>query len=320
MSIVMHALAGLFSVIFIIGIGYVLAKRNWFDDNSSKVLARLVTSVALPLYMITNMTKNFTREKLLTMAPDLMVPILSVLLAYIIGKMVSYFIKVKEGRKGVFCTNFFIANTMFIGLPVNLALFGEKSIPAVMLYYMVNTIMFWTLGVHNIVQDSEVGQEKPKSIFTMMAIKKVCSPPLIGFLIGILAVLLEVPIPDFLNRTFGYVGSLTTPLSLIFIGIEMSRIPLSSIEFDRDMLWSILGRFLVCPLCVLCLVPFIPISPLSAQVFTMQAAMPAMTQMAIVAKSYGADSGYAATLSLVTVLAGVVVIPAYMFLVSTVLP
>ena len=154
----------------------------------------------------------------------------------------------------------------------------------------------------------------------MTAIKKVCSPPLIGFLIGILAVLLEIPIPDFLNRTFRYVGSLTTPLSLIFIGIEMSRIPLSSIEFDRDMLWSILGRFLVCPLCVLCLVPFIPISPLSAQVFTMQAAMPAMTQMAIVAKSYGADSGYAATLSLVTVLAGVVVIPAYMFLVSTVLP
>jgi len=49
MSIVMHALAGLFSVIFIIGIGYVLAKRGWFDDDSSKLLARLVTSVALPL-------------------------------------------------------------------------------------------------------------------------------------------------------------------------------------------------------------------------------------------------------------------------------
>lgn len=59
---------------------------------------------------------------------------------------------------------------------------------------------------------------------------------------------------------------------------------------------------------------------MSAQVFTMQAAMPAMTQMAIVAKSYGADAGYAATLSLVTVLAGIIVIPAYMFLVSTVLP
>ena len=59
---------------------------------------------------------------------------------------------------------------------------------------------------------------------------------------------------------------------------------------------------------------------MSAQVFTMQAAMPAMTLMAIVAKSYGADAGYAATLSLVTVLAGIIVIPAYMFLVSTVLP
>ncbi len=176
MGIFVNALTGLFSVMFIIAIGYVLAKRGWFDDNSSKVLARLVTSIALPLYMLTNMTKDFTREKLLSMAPDLIVPILSVLLAYIIGKLVAKVIKVKEGRKGVFCTNFFIANTMFIGLPVNLALFGEKSIPAVMLYYMVNTIMFWTLGVHNIVQDSEVGQEGHSSIFTMTPIKKVCSP------------------------------------------------------------------------------------------------------------------------------------------------
>lgn len=48
----------------------------------------------------------------------------------------------------------------------------------------------------------------------------------------------------------------------------------------------------------------------------MQATMPAMTQMAIVAKNYGADSAYAATLSFLTVLLGIVVVPLYMMLVN----
>ena len=88
------------------------------------------------------------------MAPDLLLPICSMLLAFGVGKIAAHVFKIKKERRGIFCTNFFIANTMFIGLPVNLALFGEKSIPAVMLYYMVNTTFFWTLGVHNIVQDT----------------------------------------------------------------------------------------------------------------------------------------------------------------------
>lgn len=41
-----------------------------------------------------------------------------------------------------------------------------------------------------------------------------------------------------------------------------------------------------------------------------------MTQMAIVAKTYGADSAYAATLSFLTVLLGIVVVPLYMMLVN----
>ncbi len=320
-TVVENAIGGIFTIIFMIGLGFVLTKRGWFDDKSSKLLAHLVTGVSLPLYMISNLTKNFTRESLAAMAPDLAVPFLSIFLAFLVGRTIARFIHVKEGRKGVFTTNFFIANTMFIGLPVNLSLFGEKSVPAVMLYYIVNTILFWTLGVQNILRDTEEGRKTGPGGRQSLAnaLKKLCSPPLIGFAAGILLVLSGLALPKFLQDSFRYVGNMTTPLSLLFIGIEMSRIPFSSIEFDRDMLWSIVGRFCVCPLCVLVLLPFFPVNPLAAKVFTMQAAMPSMTQMAIVAKTYNADAAYAATLSLVTVLAGIIVIPTYMVLVTSLL-
>ena len=316
MEFVLKALEGIFSIVFIIGIGFVLSRRGWFDEYSSALIARLVTAVSLPLYMIVSISKNFDHNKLVAMAPDLLLPICSMLLAFGVGKIAAHVFKIKKERRGIFCTNFFIANTMFIGLPVNLALFGEKSIPAVMLYYMVNTTFFWTLGVHNIVQDTLSDTKNKPAFFSPAALKKIFSPPLAGFIVGIILVLLDCRLPSFLMNSFQYIGNLMTPLSLVFIGIEMSKIPLGEIGFDKDLLLGVAGRFLVCPVCVLALVPLLPVTPLSAQIFTMQATMPAMTQMAIVAKTYGADSAYAATLSFLTVLLGIVVVPLYMMLVN----
>lgn len=217
MEFVLKALEGLFSIVFIIGIGFVLSRRGWFDEYSSALIARLVTAVSLPLYMIVSISKNFDHNKLVAMAPDLLLPICSMLLAFGVGTIAAHVFKIKKERRGIFCTNFFIANTMFIGLPVNLALFGEKSIPAVMLYYMVNTTFFWTLGVHNIVQDTLSDTKNKPAFFSPAALKKIFSPPLVGFIVGIILVLLDCRLPSFLMNSFQYIGNLTTPLSLVLL-------------------------------------------------------------------------------------------------------
>ena len=67
-NFVLQALDGIFTIVFVVGIGYVLSKKGWFDDKSSALIAKLVTTVSLPLYMITSLTKNFTAEKLVELA------------------------------------------------------------------------------------------------------------------------------------------------------------------------------------------------------------------------------------------------------------
>lgn len=310
---ILQALTGIFTIVFVVGVGFCLSKKGWFDEKTSSLFARLVTNVSLPCYVITGLTKNFTLEKLISLVPDLVLPAASVVLAMIIGAAVTRLLGVRRGRRGVFATNFFIANTMFIGLPVNLALFGDESIPSVMLYYVINTIFFWTFGVRNIIIDT-VGSHE--SAFSLTAVKKLFTPPLLGFFLALLLIVTEVTLPGFLYDGLRYIGNLTTPLSLIFIGIEISKISLLHFKFEKDIVFGLIGRFVVCPLCVLVLVPFFSVSPISVKVFTMQAAMPAMTQMAIVAKEYGADSQYAAALSFITILFGLLVIPIYMTIVN----
>ena len=82
MEFVLKALEGIFSIVFIIGIGFVLSRRGWFDEYSSALIARLVTAVSLPLYMIVSISKNtslrqnisgtllYKRQLRITAAPD----------------------------------------------------------------------------------------------------------------------------------------------------------------------------------------------------------------------------------------------------------
>ena len=312
---VLHGLEGIFEVLFIIAIGVVLSKKGWFGSNMSAVFSKLVMKISLPLYMLCQMEKDFTHDSLIRIAPDLILPFASIFLAYIVGRIAAKVLHIRRERQGVFVTCFFIANTIFIGLPVNLALFGTQSVPSVMLYYMANTTMFWTLGIYHIVNDSQGGKGN-MPLFSAQTIKKVFSPPLMGFLIGLALVLANIKLPDFLLTSFQYVGNMATPMSLLVIGIEMAGISLSDIHWDRDVVGALIGRFLVCPVCVLALLPFIPVTPMSAQVFTMQASMPAMTQMTVVAKSIGADVRYSTQVTFITVVMGIVVIPLYMFIVG----
>lgn len=156
-------------------------------------------------------------------------------------------------------------------------------------------------------------------LFSLQTVKKVFSPPLVAFLIGLALIMADVKLPEFLHVSFQYVGNLATPLSLIVIGIEMSLLSLRSVQWDRDLIGALAGRFIVCPLCVLALLPFVSVTSMSAQVFTMQASMPAMTQMTVVAKAVGADVRYATEISFITVVLGFIVIPSYMFLIQYVL-
>lgn len=316
MAGMIHGLQGIFEILFIIGIGFILAKKGWFAADTSALLTKLVMKIALPLYMLCQLEKDFTHDSLLQIAPDLLLSFSSILLAYVVGRIAVKLLHIRQDRQGVFITCFFIANTIFIGLPVNLALFGTQSVPSVMLYYMANTTMFWTLGVYHIVNDS-TGGEKAMPLFSLQTLKKVFSPPLLGFLIGLTFILANIQLPDFLLVSFQYVGNLATPLSLMVIGIEMSSISLASVHWDRDLVGALCGRFIICPLCVLALLPVIVVTPMSAQVFTMQASMPAMTQMTVVAKAVGADVKYATQVSFLSVVLGLIVIPLYMFILES---
>jgi len=312
MAVFIRSVSGVLIILVMISLGYVLSRRGWFDDQAPKLIARLVTQIALPAYMISTITAKFSAVTLKRTLPDLRFPIISMLIMFGLSIIAFHLFRIHPQHRGLFESMFLNSNTVFVGLPVNEALFGPKSLPFVLVYYMANTTFFWTLGVYLIQRD---GQGKAK--FNLKdTLQKIFSPPLLGFIVGVLLVLLNIQLPDWIMKDFQYIGGLTIPLSMIFIGTAIAGVGLQNIRFNRDS-WGILfGRFIVAPTLMACLVLPLPLPILMKQVFILQAAMPVMTNAPVVAKLYRADADYAAIMVTETTLLSLVVIPILMVIVQ----
>ncbi|WP_461224972.1 AEC family transporter [Lacticaseibacillus suihuaensis] len=312
MSAFASSIGGVLEILVLIALGYGMTAIGWFDDRASRVISKVVLQAALPAYMIVTITGKFTAHQLLTLLPDLRFPVLSMALLFGLSFGVARALAVPKMRRGLFKSMFFNSNTVFIGLPVNMALFGPKSLPYVLVYYMANTTIFWTVGVYLIQGDGP----RPAHFDLKQALGKVLSPPLLGFIVGVLMVLLHIQLPQFLMADLNYVGNLTIPGSMFFIGIAMHQAGIANIRFDRELLGICAGRFVIAPLLMAALVAFAPVPTLMKQVFILQSAMPVMTNAPVVAKLYGADANNAAITVTATTLLAMVAIPIIMVLVQ----
>ena len=312
MDIFLKSISGILVILGMILVGFVIGEKGWFDDKSRGLLAKLVTQVALPCYMLYTITQRFTAADLLKMLPALRFPALSMVVLLGIATGVARIFAVRQDRRGLFISMFFNSNTIFVGLPINQALFGDASIPYVLIYYMCNTTFFWTLGTYLIQRDGE-GEAR---FDLKTSLKNVFSPPLMGFLLGLVLVMLQIKLPAFLASDLQYLGNLTTPLSMIFIGLSVSHVGVKQLVLGKEQLLILLGRFLVAPLLMASIVYWMPLPNLMKQVFIIQSAMPVMTNAPVVARLYGADSDYAAVMVTETTLATMVVIPILMLLMA----
>lgn len=171
--------------------------------------------------------------------------------------------------------------------------------------------MFWTLGIYLISRDGS--GDKPRLI-SPQTLKHIFSPPLLGFIAGIALVIADIKLPSFITEVCRYLGSCTTPLSMLFIGISIYSVKISEINLSKDMVALVAGRFIIAPILVLLLTFVLPIPALMREVFIIQAAMPIIASSSIIAKAYNADYKYAAVMTTVTTVIAMIMIPIYMVL------
>ena len=311
--IIINAFSGVTTIFLVVLLGFYLKRKGWIPDEFTKLLPKFITSIVLPPFLLRSVTGTFQQDQLLGLLTGIWVPALSVFISFGLGALLGQLFKVHAGRRGCFRVAIATSNTMNIGLPINVALFGETAIPYVLLYFFVNCTFFWTIGNYTIAHDGESASVK---MFSMASLKQIFSPPLIGFFIGIALVLLDWHLPVFLDKAFKYVGDMAIPLFLIFIGITLTEISPGELKPEKDSVLVLLGRFVISPLTIIALSYIFPIPALARDVFIIQASLPVMLNAALIAAYYKADAKFMTVVVSGSTLLSIITIPLWAVLAS----
>ena len=323
------SLQSIIPIVLLIALGYILKGRGMFNDTFSSNLSRLIMSVILPAGVFVSVLHHMQTSDLWNLRYGLLVVGLTYFVSYIVAFIMMKMLRVPPGRRGIFINMVVNDNCLFIGLPVQIALFGPEALPYFLLYYIGNTISVWMVGVFLIEMDplpqnSSATGESVRSSGHKFSWKKLLPPPLMGFIVALIFLYAQIPLPTILHNTLNYLGDMVTPLSLLYIGIVLHDAGLKSMALNKDSLGGIFGRFVIAPLImfgVIITVRYIggiTLEPIAMITFIVQSAGPVIAVLPIVVNESGADLPFATGLVMISTILFVFVIPLIMELLTIV--
>ena len=315
------SLQSIIPIVLLISLGYFLKGQGMFNPTFSGNLSCFIMSVILPAGVFVSVLHHLHMSDLWNLRYGMLVVMLTYVIAYIVAFIMMKLLKVPKGRRGIFINMVVNDNCLFIGLPVQIALFGPEALPYFLLYYIGNTISVWLVGVFLIeldplpIPDNELSTNTQKPKFDW---KKLLPPPLLGFFTALIFLFFEIPLAPILHNTLNYLGDMVTPLSLIYIGIVLHDAGLKSMSLNKDSMGGIVGRFVISPIIMFCVIMAlqygagIVLEPIAIITFVVQSAGPVIAVLPIVANEAKSDLPFATGLVMISTILFVVVIPIIM--------
>lgn len=267
----------LFLIIFI---GVYSRKRNFINREINNGLSKLLINVTLPLMVFNSFTSKINHAAILNAEKIFIYALIVHLLIMIFSKLA--YMKVSKEKRGVakFVTLF--SNSGFMGYPILNGLYGDTGVFYCAIFGIVFNVFMFTYGVFVLKEDKEKGILK-------QLIKIISNPVIISMVLGMLAIIFNIKLPFVASSVISSVGAITSPLSMIIVGAMLA---------DADLKSSISGKFvyvlsfirlIFMPLFCYIILKLLGAPTLILDIIVLLEAMPAASNVAILAIEYGGD-------------------------------
>ena len=265
----------LLPIILLAGAGFVLAKTLHVESRS---LGRVVFYIFSPILIFDLLLNNKLnlREAGVVIAATVSIITIMGLITFALG---SAFKLERHALVAILITTMF-ANTGNYGLPLVSFAFGENAMSYAGIYFVTTTFLFFSVGVfiaslgHMTIKDAALGLFK--------------IPVLYAVLLALLVNVTDYVMPAPLTRTVDLASGATVPLMLILLGVELSRVEMSSNL--RAMQLSVGLRLLAAPLIGFALAMFFGITGQARSAVITQMSMPTIVSSAVLAMEYQLDT------------------------------
>jgi predicted permease len=276
----------------VVVIGAIAAKFRVFTSDSKDVLSRIIFNISLPLMLFTNFFRLEATPRLI--ANSLTVLAISgfvILFLLIIGWLSTRIFRLKNAEAAVFKTHSMFGNTIFLGFPLITALYGYEGLLYASMFQLVSSILMWTVGV--IILSHGNGISWKKSLI------KVVNPNTIATLIGLAFFLLTIKLPDVILKPMTDLGAANTWLSMLYIGAMLVFSNVAGMLRKKGLYIISFNRLVLGPALLIAIfyiagsVAGLAPDNLVTSVIILEASMPCMATVVIMAKEFGSDDALA---------------------------
>lgn len=286
------------SVLFLyILLGIFCRKSGLFDDHTRGKLTDFTLMVTLPCMVFDSFHMPFSLEILRQGAAALAIAFAMAAVALAAGKLL--YNRMPPGEKSVMQYGTLVTNSGFAGLPVVAGAYGEQGLFLASLFVIPTRILMWSAGISLFEKEGDRWQRAKKVLL---------NPSIIAVGLGLGRMVLQLPLPSFLDTAIGHVGDCTSPIAMALVGAILADVEVRDVA-EPKAFYLILVRQIALPLLCLAGLKALAADPLTTGVSVALTGMPIGSTTAILAQKYGADARFASKCVFLSTLSSLVTVP-----------
>lgn len=290
-------LAEMLVLLFAMAAGFAANRLGILGGETDQKISRLLLCLTLPAMLVGSVCTGDALPETSVVLGTLGVAVVFYALEFAFVLAVPPLLGGTPGQRGVWRYTLAFPNVAFIGYPVVTALFGPEALFYAVILVMPFNLMTFTLGPLLL-----TGAKR-------FSLRQMLSPCVLASALALGLALLRLRPPEIVGEALNFVGSITVPLSLLFVGSLLAGIPLGRM-LASPRLWILTAvRLLILPTVLCLLLRWMGTESLILGVAVIQMAMPAAMNGSLLCMEYGGDAECMAQITFVSTLASIVTIP-----------
>lgn len=288
---------GVISLFLIMLVGVYASKKNIITPEINNGLTKILLKITVPMLIITSFNFSYNDELKTNVVKSFYYSFFALIISGVIAYVFLYPLKKKD--KYILQFGNVFSNCGFIGFPIIASIYGGEGVIYTSVFNMFFTIFLWTYGL--VLFTGKVTKEEIKKVMT--------NPAIIAVYIGVALMVLNIQLPDFIISPIKLVGDMTSPLSMIIVGVILSKVSIKEYLKDWTIYYGSFIKLILIPIGLYIISKVIKDNSMVANTMILLSAMPAAAMTSIFSENFNKDKEYASMFVFVTTLFSIITFP-----------
>ncbi|MCL2287113.1 MAG: AEC family transporter [Firmicutes bacterium] len=282
-------------------VGYICRKTNMISDTHTVGMTNLLVRITMPATMFLSLYRSeFSRALLLECLATVIITGVFFVLGGYLGLLIAKIMKASPEERQNWQFGVAFGNIGFMGIPIITVVFGYEGLIYVAMALTAFNILTFTIGMR-------MFDNAPRDFSFKNIILR--NPAISAVIVGFTFFVTGWALPDAIEGGITLIGGITSPMSMILLGVILARQSLKSAFTDVRLLPPIAVKLLLIPLVAFFALRWIIPNPLMFSVIITLMAMPPAALTAIFAEQFNANAFTSAKFVVVGTILCIITVP-----------